>query len=130
MLFRSGDRPTLGVMDLSFISLTKVLPTLWKLLVQEKEVVLLVKPQFEVGREQVGKKGVVRDPKAQAQAIQKIIDCVKELGWQVHGLTWSPITGPAGNIEFLLWLQNVPTDFELTEQDVSELTQSAIASLR
>lgn len=127
---KEGDRPTLGVMDLSFISLTKVLPALWTLLVAEKEVVLLVKPQFEVGREQVGKKGVVRDPKTQAQAIQKIVDHAKKLGWHIHGLTWSPITGPAGNIEYLLWLQAIATDFELTEQDITTLTQSAATSLK
>lgn len=101
-----GDRPPadLGVMDMSFISLTKVLPALWALLAPPKEVILLVKPQFEAGRDQVGKKGVVRDPAAHREAIARVIHCAQNLGWQARGLTWSPITGPAGNIEYLLWL--------------------------
>jgi 23S rRNA (cytidine1920-2'-O)/16S rRNA (cytidine1409-2'-O)-methyltransferase len=67
-------------------------------------VVLLVKPQFEVGRDKVGKKGVVRNPQDQAQAIAQVLDSARELGWGEMGLTYSPIKGPAGNIEYLLWL--------------------------
>ncbi|AFY37669.1 hemolysin A [[Leptolyngbya] sp. PCC 7376] len=125
-----GDRPTLGVMDLSFISLRKVLPTLWTLLAEPREVLLLVKPQFEVGREQVGKKGVVRDPDAQAQAIFDVLAVAEKLGWQAHGLTWSPITGPAGNIEYLLWLQQIPAELELTQKHIGDLTRSATTSLK
>jgi 23S rRNA (cytidine1920-2'-O)/16S rRNA (cytidine1409-2'-O)-methyltransferase len=102
----SNPYPDLGVVDVSFISLTKVLAALWCLLRSPREVILLVKPQFEVGRAQVGKKGVVRDPKAQALAISQVLEAAQELGWHYHGLTWSPITGPAGNIEYLLWLQD------------------------
>ncbi|MGF1567237.1 MAG: TlyA family RNA methyltransferase [Nodosilinea sp.] len=97
-------RPDLGVMDVSFISLTKVLPAFWALLVPPREVVLLVKPQFEVGRDRVGKKGVVRDPKDQAAAIAAVLTSALGLGWGYRGLTWSPLPGPAGNIEYLLWL--------------------------
>lgn len=106
----TGDRPwaDLGVADVSFISLTKVLPALWALLRSPKEVVLLVKPQFEVGREKVGKNGVVRDPKDQAIAILQVLAAAQTLGWHYHGLTWSPLVGPAGNIEYLLWLQAAP----------------------
>jgi len=96
--------PDLGVADLSFISLTKVLPTLWQLLQPPREVLLLVKPQFEVGREKVGKKGVVRDVGDRAGAILQVLKAAEGLNWQYRGLTWSPITGPAGNIEYLLWL--------------------------
>ena len=101
-----GDAPMadLGVMDLSFISLTKVLESFWHLLTAPKEVVLLVKPQFEVGRERVGKKGVVRDPVDRAIAIMQVWQTAQTLGWQYQGLTVSPITGPAGNVEYLLWL--------------------------
>jgi len=99
-----AQRPDLGVMDLSFISLTKVLPALWDLLVPPREVVLLVKPQFEVGRERVGKKGVVRDPVDQADAIATVLGRAMALGWHYQGLTWSATVGPAGNIEYLLWL--------------------------
>ncbi|MBL1176575.1 TlyA family RNA methyltransferase [Pantanalinema sp. GBBB05] len=102
------DRPwaDLGVMDVSFISLTKVLPALWQLLRSPREVVLLVKPQFEVGRDRVGKHGVVRDPRDQAIAIQQVLQAAEALGWQYQGLTWSPLQGPAGNIEYLLWLKD------------------------
>ena len=101
-----GDRPMadLGVMDLSFISLTKVLEALWNLLALPKEVVLLVKPQFEVGREKVGKKGVVRNLGDRASAIWQVWQAAESLGWQYQGLTVSPILGPAGNVEYLLWL--------------------------
>jgi 23S rRNA (cytidine1920-2'-O)/16S rRNA (cytidine1409-2'-O)-methyltransferase len=97
--------PDLGVVDVSFISLVKVLPALWNLLQAPREIVLLVKPQFEVGREKVGKKGVVRDAKDQAGAIAQVLESAQTLGWGYSGLTWSPLVGPAGNIEYLLWLQ-------------------------
>ncbi|MEB3125148.1 MAG: TlyA family RNA methyltransferase [Synechococcales bacterium] len=96
--------PDLGVVDVSFISLTKIMSPLWHLLRPPREVVLLVKPQFEVGRAKVGKKGVVRDPVDQAEAILTILQCALAVGWQYCGLTWSPLTGPQGNIEYLLWL--------------------------
>ncbi|MEN9207030.1 MAG: TlyA family RNA methyltransferase [Gloeomargarita sp. GMQP_bins_120] len=105
-LYAPGDPwPDLGVLDLSFISVTKVLPAVWDLLLPPRELVILVKPQFEVGRQQVGKGGVVRSPQAQAQAIQTVAQAAMTLGWQVHGLTASPLLGPAGNREFLLWLR-------------------------
>jgi 23S rRNA (cytidine1920-2'-O)/16S rRNA (cytidine1409-2'-O)-methyltransferase len=90
-------------MDVSFISLTKVLPAVWRLLQPPREVILLVKPQFEVGKDRIGK-GVVRDAKDQVGAIATVIEAALKLGWQYQGLTWSPLVGPAGNIEFLLWL--------------------------
>jgi 23S rRNA (cytidine1920-2'-O)/16S rRNA (cytidine1409-2'-O)-methyltransferase len=92
------------VVDVSFISLTKVMSALWQLLIPPREAVLLVKPQFEVGKSRVGKKGVVRDPKDQAEAIIHVLQAALETGWQYRGLTWSPLVGPAGNIEYLLWL--------------------------
>ncbi|MFM7464553.1 MAG: TlyA family RNA methyltransferase [Cyanobium sp.] len=101
--------PDLAVADLSFISLTCVLPALSALLRAPStedpvEMVLLVKPQFEVGREGVGKGGVVRDPAAHGRAIGRVLEAAEALGWQGRGLTGSPITGPAGNHEYLLWL--------------------------
>jgi 23S rRNA (cytidine1920-2'-O)/16S rRNA (cytidine1409-2'-O)-methyltransferase len=96
--------PDLGVVDVSFISLVKVLPALWRLLQAPREMVLLVKPQFEVGRDRVGKKGVVRDAKDHADAIAQVLQAAQELGWHYRGLTWSPLVGPAGNLEYLLWL--------------------------
>ncbi|MEG4292593.1 TlyA family RNA methyltransferase [Microcoleus sp. C2C3] len=99
-----GAYADLAVVDVSFISLDKILPALWELLAPPKEAVLLVKPQFEVGRERVGKKGVVRDSATQADAIFQVQKAATALGWQQRGLTWSPLLGPAGNIEYLLWL--------------------------
>ncbi|MCC3408480.1 MAG: TlyA family RNA methyltransferase [Microcoleus sp. PH2017_10_PVI_O_A] len=99
-----GVYADLAVVDVSFISLDKVLPALWELLVAPREAVLLVKPQFEVGRDRVGKKGVVRDSATQADAIFQVWKAATALGWQERGLTWSPLLGPAGNIEYLLWL--------------------------
>ncbi|MFM7236334.1 MAG: TlyA family RNA methyltransferase [Cyanobium sp.] len=103
--------PDLAVADLSFISLRCVLPALGRLLrptspAGQVEMVLLVKPQFEVGREAVGKGGVVRDPAAHGRAIAEVLEAAVALGWQAQagGLIGSPITGPAGNHEYLLWL--------------------------
>ena len=123
-----GDRTPadLGVMDLSFISLIKVLPTLWELLVPPREVILLIKPQFEVGREKVGKKGVVRDPQEQALAIYQVLGTAFEIGWRYRGLTWSPLTGPAGNIEYLLWL-NITRGGEAPDlANLESITQKAM----
>ncbi|MGB7412875.1 MAG: TlyA family RNA methyltransferase [Thermosynechococcaceae cyanobacterium] len=110
--------PDLGVMDVSFISLTKVLPAFWGLLGSSREVVLLVKPQFEVGQDRIGKKGVVRDAVAQGDAIATVLTTAEALGWHYAGLTWSPCPGPAGNIEFLLWLQ---TQTQADRPDLADL---------
>jgi 23S rRNA (cytidine1920-2'-O)/16S rRNA (cytidine1409-2'-O)-methyltransferase len=111
-LYAAGQPyPDLGVADVSFISLTKVLPALWQLLAPPREVVLLVKPQFEVGREKVGKKGVVRDAQVRAEAIVQVMAAAAAIGWGYCGLTVSPLLGPAGNVEYLLWLQMEGQDF-------------------
>ncbi|MGV0024697.1 TlyA family RNA methyltransferase [Phormidesmis priestleyi] len=121
--------PDLGVVDVSFISLTKVLPAMWRLLRAPREMVLLVKPQFEVGRDRVGKKGVVRDVKDQAGAIDQVLKAAQELGWGYRGLTWSPLVGPAGNIEYLLWL-SLNDAIPAPEFDaVKQLAQSAAKAL-
>lgn len=129
-------RPDLGVIDVSFISLTKVLPALHQLLEPRREVILLVKPQFEVGRSRVGKHGVVRDPEDQAGAIFQVLQAAQELGWSYQGLTWSPLLGPAGNIEYLLWLKEIGVATEQIPQPVvpdrsllKQLTQSAYQEL-
>jgi 23S rRNA (cytidine1920-2'-O)/16S rRNA (cytidine1409-2'-O)-methyltransferase len=96
--------PDLATVDLSFISLQKVLASLWRLLQEPRESLLLVKPQFEAGRQQVGKKGVVRDPEIHAQVITQVLETALQTGWQLHGMTWSPVLGPAGNIEYWLWM--------------------------
>lgn len=91
--------------DVSFISLTKVLPAAKELLREDGEMVCLIKPQFEAGREKVGKKGVVREPKVHQEVIEKIISFSKEIGFGVRGLDFSPIRGPEGNIEYLIHIQ-------------------------
>jgi 23S rRNA (cytidine1920-2'-O)/16S rRNA (cytidine1409-2'-O)-methyltransferase len=94
---------TLLVMDVSFISATLVLPPVLAAAAALEEAVLLVKPQFEAGRGNVGKGGIVRDPAAHQLAIDRVADCVRELGWQVVETISSPITGMEGNREFLLY---------------------------
>jgi 23S rRNA (cytidine1920-2'-O)/16S rRNA (cytidine1409-2'-O)-methyltransferase len=96
--------PDLVVVDVSFISLAKVLPAIWRLTEAPREAILLVKPQFEVGKSRVGRKGVVRNPLDHADAVFQVLQAALVLNWQYQGLTWSPITGPAGNIEYFLWL--------------------------
>jgi 23S rRNA (cytidine1920-2'-O)/16S rRNA (cytidine1409-2'-O)-methyltransferase len=121
-------RPDLAVADLSFISLTRVLPALRALLMpaaaaapgepQAVEAVVLVKPQFEVGRGRVGRGGVVRDASAHRDAIEGVIAAAAALQWPASGVLASPITGPAGNHEYLLWLGGkgeAPTRESLTE---------------
>ena len=91
--------------DVSFISLKLILPPLAALLGEGGQAVSLVKPQFEAGREKVGKKGVVRDPAVHLEVLERYLDHAKEAGLTVLGLTWSPIRGPEGNIEYLGFLQ-------------------------
>lgn len=115
----------LAVMDLSFISLTKVLSKLWELLAPPRDIILLVKPQFEVGKDKVGKNGVVRDAKIQAEAINQVLTEAITLGWHYQSLTWSPITGPAGNIEYLLWLNQIPHNHSLNIDVIEKLTKQS-----
>jgi 23S rRNA (cytidine1920-2'-O)/16S rRNA (cytidine1409-2'-O)-methyltransferase len=96
------ERPAFATMDVSFISATLILPNLPALLTPEASLVVLVKPQFEVGRESVGKGGIVRDPALQEQACARVRSCVESLGFE-SALTPSPITGAEGNREFLLY---------------------------
>ena len=117
-----------GVVDVSFISLTKILEPLWKLLASPKEVVLLVKPQFEVGKAKVGKKGVVRNPDDHATCIATVLETAKQLGWQYGNLTWSPVTGPAGNIEYLLWLNTNQENIMPDLAAIREITHQAVDS--
>lgn len=98
------QQPDLCVVDVSFISLRLVLPVLFRLSTEVAECVALVKPQFEAGRGQVGKGGVVRDKAVHTQVLQTVIDTARQMGWRPRGLVRSPITGPAGNVEFLLHL--------------------------
>ena len=98
--------------DVSFISLTKVLGPVKSLLTDEGQVVCLIKPQFEAGREKVGKKGVVRDKKVHLEVIRMVMEFAAGLGFELLNLEYSPIRGPEGNIEYLLYLQNRPDSAE------------------
>lgn len=96
--------PTLGVMDVSFISITKILPAAFAILGEKGSFISLIKPQFEAGPERVGKKGVVRDAKVHEDVVSSCVAFIRSQGWEVQSLSYSPITGPEGNIEFLAYL--------------------------
>lgn len=107
--------------DVSFISLTKILLPTRNLLRDGGEMVCLIKPQFEAGREKVGRKGVVRDKAVHREVICKVIDHAADLGFRIQGLSFSPIRGPEGNIEYLLYLQKDAMEAaELTEKEAEE----------
>jgi 23S rRNA (cytidine1920-2'-O)/16S rRNA (cytidine1409-2'-O)-methyltransferase len=97
-----GQMPNFASIDVSFISLTLILPVLKTLLVPRSDVVALVKPQFEAGKGEVGKKGIVREPKIHKAVLNKIISFAKKEGYDIKDASFSPITGGDGNIEFLL----------------------------
>jgi len=115
-----GGPAELLVADLSFISLTLVLPVLRDLVEPSGDLVLLVKPQFEVGRERLGKGGIVRSADSQAAVIQAVVAAATTTGLTARGLCRSPLRGAAGNMEYLLWLTPRP-DLGLTTAQVAEL---------
>ncbi|MGH3370594.1 MAG: TlyA family RNA methyltransferase [Nocardioidaceae bacterium] len=100
-----GEPVELVVSDLSFISLTLVLPALISVTRRDGDLVLMVKPQFEVGKERLGKGGVVRDPELRADAVRGVAQRAAELGWGVAGVAASPLPGPSGNVEYFLWIR-------------------------
>ncbi len=100
-----AERPDFASVDVSFISLTKILIPARNLLAPEGEMVCLIKPQFEAGKEKVGKKGVVREPEIHREVIGKVADYADGIGFDVSGLDFSPIQGPEGNIEYLVYLK-------------------------
>ena len=104
-----GEQADFVTVDVSFISLDKILPVLPALLKPGGEGIALVKPQFEAGRALVGKKGVVRDPQVHIQVLTYIIGLLPANGYAPGGLTWSPVRGPEGNIEYLLWFVPAPS---------------------
>lgn len=110
--------PDFATIDVAFISLSKVLPRVGELLAEEAEGVALVKPQFEAGREKVGKKGVVRDPAVHVQVLDNVTALIAELGWLVGGLDYSPVTGPEGNIEFLIYFKKTGRQCDYSTNDV------------
>lgn len=115
--------------DVSFISLTLVLPVAWKLLKDQACMVCLVKPQFEAGKDKVGKKGVVREPQIHKEVIRKVADCALGLRFAVKGLDYSPIKGPEGNIEYLLFLQKTDSEGGLSDEIIDQTVAAAHESL-
>ncbi|KIL34316.1 RNA methyltransferase [Cohnella kolymensis] len=129
-----GPKPGFATIDVSFISLRLILPVLAGMLREDGETVALIKPQFEAGREQVGKSGVVRDPAVHVSVLREVLSFAHELGFALQGLTFSPITGGEGNIEFLAYWrlsgeQAAASDFrermpDLVKKTVEEATST------
>ena len=122
------DLLDLAVCDVSFISLRLVMPAVAPLLKPDAEIMCLIKPQFEAGRELVGKKGVVRDASVHEQVIRTVLEFMPSIGFSVQGLDYSPITGPEGNIEFLLYMRK--SDANFVEPDISSLVERAHRELK
>jgi 23S rRNA (cytidine1920-2'-O)/16S rRNA (cytidine1409-2'-O)-methyltransferase len=114
----------LAVIDTSFISLRLILPAVLKWLIAEAHIVALIKPQFEAGRDRVGKGGVVRDPQVHADVVRSIVQAARELGCTPIDLIRSPIEGPAGNVEFLIWLR---PGVHVPARSTDELIQTSVA---
>lgn len=115
--------------DVSFISLTKVLGPVKELMKEGGQIVCLIKPQFEAGREKVGKKGVVREPETHLEVIEKVIEFARGLGFSVLNLEYSPIKGPEGNIEYLLFLQKdglAECSEEINPAEIVKLSHSTL----
>lgn len=115
--------------DVSFISLTKVLGPAKMLLKEDGEMVCLIKPQFEAGREKVGKKGVVRDKKVHLEVIEKILNFAGETGFTPVGLDYSPVKGPEGNIEYLVYLKKGSYELQEGTPDARQIVEMAHAEL-
>ncbi len=129
------EAPEFVSIDVSFISLTKVLPPVRNLMAERAEMVCLIKPQFEAGREKVGKKGVVRDPKVHQEVIEKVMEFAVSQEFLLLHLEFSPIKGPEGNIEYLLHLKKTPDKEEQTlsldqwKKTAEEIVKEAHGSL-
>lgn len=128
--FKVGQ-PTIASIDVSFISLKLILPPLVDILCDQGQVVTLIKPQFEAGPERVGKKGVIRDIKVHKEVLQEVLTFICQIGFEVKDLTYSPITGGEGNIEFLALLTNVksPNNLSYQEIDIDQVVDQAHQTL-
>lgn len=121
-----GEGYELAVIDVSFIGLAKVLPAVRALLAPGASCLALVKPQFEAGKARIGKKGVVREAAVHEAILSEVLAAAENEGWLMRGLSWSPITGPEGNIEFWAWLG---VDGETQAIDVHSVVEAAHAAL-
>lgn len=112
--------------DVSFISLKLVFPVAAQLLSETGSLVCLVKPQFEAGRNQVGKKGIVRDPAVHEEVLQNVAGYAADNGLYCHGLTYSPVTGTKGNIEYLMFLRKIPSDIDINIKDTVRISHEEL----
>jgi 23S rRNA (cytidine1920-2'-O)/16S rRNA (cytidine1409-2'-O)-methyltransferase len=122
------ELPDAATIDVSFISLRLILPVLYRFLKEGGDVVALVKPQFEAGKEKVGKNGIVRDPSVHLEVLQGIAGFASTIGLQVKGVSYSPITGGEGNIEFLLHLRKEPPAADEAREDWLKRMEDAVAA--
>ncbi|MBQ8973220.1 MAG: TlyA family RNA methyltransferase [Clostridia bacterium] len=120
-----NPRPRFGATDVSFISLKAILPAAFRVLGEAGRFVALVKPQFEALPNEVGERGVVRDPEVQIRVLNEIAAFVPTLNWRVNGLSYSPIRGPEGNIEFLMDMTPEGSQLPSTEVSVRDTVQAA-----
>lgn len=125
-----GEPIDFSSIDVSFISLTKVLEPIRNYLTPDGEIVALIKPQFEAGREKVGKKGVVREPETHHEVIEKVAAYAFSIGFEILNIDFSPIKGPEGNIEYLIHLKkHADGQPPETEVDLSGVVDRAFAEL-
>ena len=124
-------QPTLGVMDVSFISITKILPSAAAIMGEKGEFISLIKPQFEAGRDRVGKKGVVRDAQVHLDVVKEILSFIdQDMQWTAQDLSFSPIKGPEGNIEFLVHiLPKSRATHSVTPEEAAEVVRQAHEAL-
>lgn len=120
-----GEKIDFASIDVSFISLRLVLPVAKELLKEDGEIVALIKPQFEAGREQVGKKGVVRDVRVHYEVVKTVLDFAGSIGLYAAGLAFSPIKGPEGNIEYLAYLKKTMCENTVNDEFIKEITDKS-----
>ncbi len=121
-------RPQLAVMDVSFISIQLIIPALTAIMGEQGRIVSLIKPQFEAGKDFVGKNGVVREKSTHVRVLRDVAEFVAKMGWHINGFTWSPIKGPAGNIEFLTDIVKAG-DETITEEMINRIVTEAHLAL-
>lgn len=120
-----GEKIDFASIDVSFISLKLVLPVAKELLADNGEIAALIKPQFEAGREQVGKKGVVKDINVHYEVIKNILDFARSIGFYIGGLSYSPIKGPEGNIEYLAYLKKQECEDTVSDEIIHEIVDKS-----
>lgn len=119
------QEPSFASIDVSFISLSMILPALHEILARDGQVVALIKPQFEAGREQIGKKGIIKDKKVHLAVLDKVTAFMMEAGFSVRGLDFSPIQGGQGNVEFLAYLEKSTEPQSLDTELMTAVVEAA-----